>query len=278
MTGKYKYHKIPRSRISTFDVYSVGMRRHHVSALLELDVTESRGRLRELKRKGSRISFTAWIIKVISKAVKDHPEVAGFLINKKKLITFDDVNISIVVEKQSGDKYVPIPLLIEKANVRSIPEITRAIAEARNKAILKGDIVLNHPSGSYERLYFRLPGILRRAVWKFLLRHPEIAYKKMGNVVITSLSATGRINGWFIHKTVHPLSFGVGSIVKKPKVVDKEIKIREILNMTVLLDHDVVDGAPMMRFLNDLTRYIEAGYGLPMHEHATNIARDPVRH
>jgi pyruvate/2-oxoglutarate dehydrogenase complex dihydrolipoamide acyltransferase (E2) component len=79
----------------------------------------------------------------------------------------------------------------------------------------------------------------------------------MGNAVVTSVGMMGLINGWFIHRSVHPVSFGIGSVIKKPSVVGDEIKIREILNMTVLLDHDVIDGAPMVRFLNDLTRIIE---------------------
>jgi pyruvate/2-oxoglutarate dehydrogenase complex dihydrolipoamide acyltransferase (E2) component len=29
--------------------------------------------------------------------------------------------------------------------------------------------------------------------------------------------------------------------------------------MTILVDHDVIDGAPMVRFLDDLTNYIETG-------------------
>jgi pyruvate/2-oxoglutarate dehydrogenase complex dihydrolipoamide acyltransferase (E2) component len=32
--------------------------------------------------------------------------------------------------------------------------------------------------------------------------------------------------------------------------------------MTVLLDHDVLDGAPMVRFLNSLNTSIENGAGL----------------
>jgi pyruvate/2-oxoglutarate dehydrogenase complex dihydrolipoamide acyltransferase (E2) component len=81
----------------------------------------------------------------------------------------------------------------------------------------------------------------------------------MGNAVITSVGMIGRINGWFIHKSIHPISFGISSVLKKPVVVDNEIKVREILNMTILVDHDVIDGAPMVRFLNDLTKYIETG-------------------
>lgn len=78
----------------------------------------------------------------------------------------------------------------------------------------------------------------------------------MGNAVITSVGMMGKINGWFIHKSVHPISFGIGSILRKPVVVGNEIKIREILNMIILVDHDVIDGAPMVRFLNELTRFI----------------------
>ncbi|MBK7712617.1 MAG: hypothetical protein IPJ37_17885 [Bacteroidales bacterium] len=55
----------------------------------------------------------------------------------------------------------------------------------------------------------------------------------MGNVIVTSLGMTGRINGWFIHRSIHPVSFGIGSVLKKPVVTGNEIKIREILNMTI---------------------------------------------
>jgi pyruvate/2-oxoglutarate dehydrogenase complex dihydrolipoamide acyltransferase (E2) component len=104
-----------------------------------------------------------------------------------------------------------------------------------------------------------LPGFVRRLVWKILLQNPKIVYPKMGNAVITSVGMMGRINGWFIHKSVHPISFGIGSVLKKPVVVDEEVQIREMLNMTILVDHDVIDGAPMVRLLNDLTKFLETG-------------------
>ena len=104
-----------------------------------------------------------------------------------------------------------------------------------------------------------MPGKLRRLFWKILLKSPKAAYRTMGNVSVTSIGMIGRINGWFVHKSVHPVSFGVGSVLKKPVVINNEIKIREILNMTILVDHDVIDGAPMVRLLDDLTNYIETG-------------------
>jgi pyruvate/2-oxoglutarate dehydrogenase complex dihydrolipoamide acyltransferase (E2) component len=262
MKSPHHYQKIPRSRIATFDVYSMGMQKHHISALLEFDVTDSRKKLRAYRRKESKASFNAWLIKVISMAVQQHPEAASYRISKKRLITFDHINVSIVVEKEINGKKVPIPLVIENTLEKSILDIMLEIEEAKNQPLTTRDMVLNLQSGKAERLYYRLPGFLRRSVWRFMLRHPKIAFEKMGNVVITSLGMMGRINGWFIHKSVHPISFGIGSIIQKPVVADNEITAREILNMTVLLDHDVIDGAPMVRFLNDLTRYIENGQGL----------------
>lgn len=46
---------------------------------------------------------------------------------------------------------------------------------------------------------------------------------------------------------------------KKLVVIDDKIEIGEILNMTVLLDHDVIDGAPMARFIKELSKNIENG-------------------
>ncbi len=84
----------------------------------------------------------------------------------------------------------------------------------------------------------------------------------MGTVILTSIGTKRSIPGWFIHKSYHNLSFGVGSVIKKPRVIDDEIKVREILNLTILMDHDVIDGAPMARFVSHLTHLMETANGL----------------
>jgi pyruvate/2-oxoglutarate dehydrogenase complex dihydrolipoamide acyltransferase (E2) component len=259
MTNSYRFQKIARSRIATFDIFSVGLSKHHINAILEFDVTESRARLRDLRKRGITISFNAWLIKVIGSVLHKNSEASAYVYNKKKLIIFNDINVSLLVEKKLGNAKVPIPLVIEKVNEKTALEITREIEQAKSQELQSNDIVLKKQSTSYERLYYHLPGFLRRLFWKILLRRPKLAYKTMGNVAITSVGMIGKINGWFIHKSVHPVSFGIGSILKKPVVVDNEIKVREILNMTILVDHDVIDGAPMVRFLDDLTNYIETG-------------------
>ncbi|MGM0626449.1 MAG: 2-oxo acid dehydrogenase subunit E2 [Bacteroidota bacterium] len=254
----YKVKTFPDSRIASIDIGEIGKQKHHVSALLEFDVTNARKKIKERNRENEqKISFTAWLISTIAQTIKKHETVGAFRLGKSKLMIFDDVNISLAVEKTVGKEKVPIPLVIEKAQEVSIASITSQINDAKNKGITEKDMVLQKKAGKAERIYRFLPGFIRRWFWKYLLKHPKLAYKKMGNVAFTSLGMVGKINAWFLPISVHPVCFGASSIVKKPRVLDDEILIREILNMSVLIDHDVIDGAPMARFVNELSISIE---------------------
>lgn len=84
----------------------------------------------------------------------------------------------------------------------------------------------------------------------------------MGTVIVTSIGMIGNVNGWAVPYSIHPLCFAIGSIIKKPGVKDDNIEIREFLNMTILIDHDVVDGAPAARFAARLEDLIKNGYDL----------------
>jgi len=260
---KYKIQKFPKSRIATIDICGIGKRKHHVIGLIEFDVSESRKKIREYNKNSSnKISFIAWIISVISYTIKKYETSSSYLKGKNTLMIFEDINVSVIVEKDINGHKVPIPLLIEKANEISIEAISMQINEAKNKKLSNNDIVLQKKTNRLERIYYFFPGFIRRYAWKYLLRHPSLAFKKMGNVAITSIGMMGQIKGWFIPISVHPICFGLSSVIKKPIVIEDRIEIREILNMSVLLNHDVIDGAPMARFISDLSKNIEKGLNL----------------
>jgi len=256
----YKIKKYPKSRIASIDVCEIGKQKHHVIGLVEFDVTESRKGIREYNKANSnKVSFNAWLISVISRTIKKYDTSCSYLIGKNKLIIFNDINVSIVIEKDVKGVKVPIPLIVEKANEISIEAITTQIIKAKNATFNEQDVVLQKKARKFEKIYYFLPGFIRRYVWILLLRHPKLAFKKMGNVAFTSIGMMGKVNGWFIPISVHPICFGISSIIEKPYVVDNKIEIREVLNMSILIDHDVIDGAPMARFVNDLSKNIENG-------------------
>ncbi|MCF8296374.1 MAG: 2-oxo acid dehydrogenase subunit E2 [Saprospiraceae bacterium] len=259
----YKTHKFPKSRIATIDICEIGKRKHHVTGLIELDISKSRKKIREYnKQNKNKISFTAWIINVISSTIKKYETSSSYLKGKNKLMIFENINVSIIVEKDLNGQKVPIPLLIEKVNEISIEALSMQINDAKNKQITNKDIVFQKKADTLERIYYFLPGFIRRYFWKYLLRHPKISFRKMGNVAITSIGMMGQIKGWFIPISIHPICFGLGSIIKKPIVIEDRIEIREILNMSILLDHDVIDGAQMARFISRLSKNIENGLNI----------------
>ena len=59
------------------------------------------------------------------------------------------------------------------------------------------------------------------------------------------------------HPTVQTLTVLVGGRSIRPWVNDGAIVPREILDLTLTFDHNVVDGAPAARFVADLRELIE---------------------
>ena len=100
----------PSSRQLTFDVGKIGLGKHHVKALLEVDVTEARKIIRQNRQRGNKISFTAWLIKAIADCVALHPPIAGVnQARRNRVLVFEEVDISIVVEKEVNGARVPLP-------------------------------------------------------------------------------------------------------------------------------------------------------------------------
>lgn len=118
-------------------------------------------------------------------------------------------------------------------------------------------------SGLLTRAFYHLPQLLRLAVMNGLLRSPRARKETMGTVIVTSIASDIRFPGWIIPRTMHNLAIGLGSVVRKPWVVGDGVLPREVLNLTVLLDHDVVDGAPAARFGSRLIANLENAVVLP---------------
>ncbi len=85
----------------------------------------------------------------------------------------------------------------------------------------------------------------------------------------------GNHSGWGLTPTPQSLGLVVGGIAWKPAVVEGRIEPREMLNLTVMFDHDVVDGAPATRFTRRLVEFIESASGLG--EDGTSVSdREPA--
>jgi hypothetical protein len=119
-----------------------------------------------------------------------------------------------------------------------------------------------HRSSRGSSLAQRLPGVVRRQLWRLPQLFPRRWTQLAGTVAVTSVGMFGEGNGWAVSPTNYTLQLTVGGIGTKPRVVDGELESREFLSLTVTFDHDVVDGAPAARFVQRLREYVEAAHGL----------------
>ncbi len=120
---------------------------------------------------------------------------------------------------------------------------------------------------SWFRSLMRLPWPLSRLFMALLRwnrrRDPTTFVSMGGTVAITSVGLFGGgHSGWALTPTPQPLGLAVGGIAWKPVVIEGRIEPREILSLTVMFDHDIVDGAPATRFVKRLVELIESGAGL----------------
>jgi len=251
----------PVSRLATADVGRFGLKRHYMFGLFEVDVTAARQLLRRLRREGQGVSFTAWMIKTIGDCVARNPLVHALPWKKHQLIAFNDVDIAIPIERVVHGKGVPLPLLIRQTNLRTAQDIHREIQEALKKQLSdERDFILSKHSFSKAslRAYYSFPQALRLFIWRRLFANPFRARHYSGTVMVTTVNVIGGSSGWILpSRTMHNLALSLGSISKKPWVVGGEVTVREILNLTVTFNHDVIDGVPARKFVQGLIEAIE---------------------
>ena len=237
--------------------------KHYMYGLLEVDVTMARQFIAEQKtRTGEALSFTGFLAFCLARAVDENKEVQAYLKGRKQLIRFGDVHVGIMVERKIGEKRSLMGYVIRGANRKTCMEIHQEIRSAQSEPVPPGRGV---PTWFSTALLLPWPlSKLSKALMGAVMRHdPKIRVSTSGTVFITSVGMFGKgHSGWGIATTPHSLGLVVGSITWKPAVVEGRIEPREILNLTVLFDHDVVDGAPATRFVRRLVELIESGYGL----------------
>jgi pyruvate/2-oxoglutarate dehydrogenase complex dihydrolipoamide acyltransferase (E2) component len=260
--GPYRIIDLPAARRETPNLLDVYWWKHSVYGLLEVDVTVVRQFIAAHKaRTGEALSFTGYLAFCLAQAVSEDPSVQAYVKGRKKLVVFDDVDVGLPVERRIGGTRAPMGHVIRRANHKSFLEIHKEIRAVQTQAVPP-----NKGMVSWVRFGLLLPWPLSKLFTTLLRaairRDPTVMVAQGGTVGVTALGMFGHSSGWALTPPMHSLGLVVGGIARKPAVVEGRIEPREILNLTVAFDHDVVDGAPAARFVRRLVELIESGYGL----------------
>ena len=242
--------------------------KHFMYGLLEVDVTIARQFIEERRaRTGEQMSFTAYLTFCLARAVDENKEVQAYFKGHKQLIVFDDVDVGLMIEHKIGDRPALMGHTIQGANHKTYMQIHQEIRSVQSKPA-----PASRGMPSWLQRAFLLPPPLSGwfgALFDMAMRRdPTIFTSMAGTVGITAVGMCGEgQGGWGLAPLTHGLNLIVGGISRKPAVIEDRIEPREILNLTVLFDHDIIDGAPAARFTRRLVELIESGYGLAEDQH-----------
>ena len=265
-------------------------RKHMMHGLVEMDITKVHQYLREYKaRTGVSLSLTAFIVTCLAHAVDENKSVQAYRKGKNQLILFDDVDVTVQVERKEGGQiksamlrqftmsshqnqhgtvhahqYYKVdtlfPHIIKAANKKSFMEIHREIRAAQEEKI---ESTLKFKAMNWTAF---LPAFMIVFIWRLLWwlikKYPRLQKNYGGTVGVTAVGMFGKGTGWGIPTAAHTLDITLGGIGEKTIGIAGRLETREYLNMTISMDHDIIDGAPATRFALRLKELIESGYGL----------------
>jgi pyruvate/2-oxoglutarate dehydrogenase complex dihydrolipoamide acyltransferase (E2) component len=252
----YDLFPFERNRELVVDAGYLAARRHIIHGLLEVDVTVPRQILRQTSGADGRpLSFTAFLIASLARAIQAHPSVHAYRDLRRRLVVFHEVDVATLVEPRPGA--VALPIILRRANARSVRDLSDEIRSVQSDPRPAGG------PGWLVTLAPRIPRFARLLYLRGLKLNPHWAKQAQGTAIVTSVGMFGKRAGWGIAFLMsHTLGLTVGGIGQRPVVHEGAVVPRECLDLTISFDHDVVDGAPAARFARTLVEIIECGAAL----------------
>ena len=201
----------------------------HVTSFVEADVTNIvnwRNKVKDefLKREGEKITFTPIFVDAVVKAIKDFPMI-NVSVDGTNIIKRKHINVGMAAALPSGNLIVPV---IKDADQKNMMGLTKTVNDLANRARSNN------------------------------LKPDEISG---GTFTLTNVGGFGNVMGTPIINQPQVAIMAVGSIVKKPAVIETEmgdvIAIRHKMFCSLSYDHRVVDGSLGGMFLRRFADYLE---------------------
>ena len=195
----------------------------HYSISVDIDMTEVVALRRKLNdsitRVQVKISYSDFIMKVVATAIAGHPFINATFQNDR-IKVYKNVNFGLATAVAAG-LVVPV---VKNVNNKSLSEIAQANVESIEK-VRSGKIRESDISG--------------------------------GTITLSNLGMYGMKEFTAIINQPESCILAVGAIIEKPVSVNREVKIRDIMNITASFDHRVIDGAVGAAFLQEVKKILE---------------------
>lgn len=201
----------------------------HVTSFVEADVTNLVNWRNKIKkgfkeREGQNLTFTPIFIWALAKTIKEFPMI-NVSVDGDKIIKKRDINMGMAVAQKNGNLIVPV---IRQADSMNLLGLTRAV----------NDLALRARENK--------------------LSPDEI---QGGTYTLTNVGSFGNIAGTPVINQPQVAIMAVGTITKKPSVLETDqgdvIAIRHKMILSHSYDHRVVDGALGGMFVKRVAEHLE---------------------
>ncbi len=250
----------PYRRLRNFilDALTEGRRKPLAHLLFEVDIAQARERLEEHRRRsGETIAMTSYVAKSFACAIETDKRMQGYRKGRSRLVVFDDVDLTFIVEREWEGEALPVFHIVRGAQRKSANDIQQELRRAK-----QAPLGAEGPLTALEMCFFQLPRFLRRPVW-FLIRHNPYWFKDVaGTAVVTSIGMF--TSGASVGISISPmtLTLVIGSIGKKLALRDGQVVESEVIHLNLSVDHEVIDGAPLVRFVDRFKTILQEGTAL----------------
>jgi len=197
----------------------------HMSVMDEVEVSElvkARTMLKaRLEKDGVHLSYLPFVIKAISIALKHFPILNAELdLEGERILYKHYINIGIAVDTEDG-LVVPV---IRDADKKSLIDLAKELNAISVKA-----------------------------------RERKLTMQDMQDGTFT-ITSYGSIGGYFAVPVINypqVAILGVGKLTEKPVVKDGAVAVGNMLPISMSVDHRIVDGGVVARFLNEVLEYLK---------------------
>ncbi|MDA1347745.1 MAG: dihydrolipoamide acetyltransferase family protein [Chloroflexi bacterium] len=189
-----------------------------LSFLMDVDVTEAQRLRREASNDSAKtIGMIHVLVKASAEALKRVPAM-NTLLHDGTVLYFDEANIGVAVSLDDG-LIVPVLKNAGSKGIAGLAEEGQRLAEAARQGKLSADDLAG---GTF------------------------------------TISVLGSVDGFTpILNAGQSAILGAGRSVDKPVVKDGEIVVREMMTLSLTVDHQVIDGAVAASFMRRLQQAIE---------------------
>jgi len=218
--------------------------------LIDVDVTTALGRLAVHE---PPLSVTAFFVASVGRAVASHPSVHAYRDWRGRLVHHRHVDVQTLIEVPTEQGPFGLVHVVRDADVRSVASISTELRAVRTDHRTTGTGLL---LDTVTPVAGRVPGLFR-LMYALMSRSRRI-HRATGTVQVTAVGMFGGGGGYAVAPpTLASLVVVIGGISRRPYVVEDQVAVRDVADLTVTIDHNVVDGAPAARFTAELRRLIQ---------------------